>query len=303
MHLDQLKEDLLNMNTKIKTRARGQLQHGASATSTLAMAIMLVIGSTATPVIAGGGTQVLSDVTPMDTAVFYTFPDTPITAISAHGNLVRFDGPVGFEHIGVGTYGEGYVLCYGSKRAYDVGYSESGFGPPTAASCSGNSCTIVRKTTDNKIEFKQEFKKSSTAELGRLIRVKMTVTNLTGTNLTNVVLRRQVDFDVDAGGIKGTGSFVNWFASSEADSAFAWNSPSDYLEEGHALVLRHITKSPTAIKAVSKVTDDILDSSCNPTNIANDGPVRGDYGATLQYNIGTIKGNKSAVGMVEYQRN
>lgn len=292
----------MNNHTE-KACARGQLRGGRSATSTLAIAAILVIGSAATPVIAGGGAQVLNEIAPMDTSIFYTFPDFPVVAISVHGNLVRFDGPVGFEHIGVGTYGEGYVLCYSSKRAYDVGESESGFGPPTAASCSGNSCTIVRNTTDGKVQFTQEFQKSSTAALGRLIRVKMTVKNLTGANLTNVVLRRQVDFDVDTGGSKGTGSFFNWFASSEADSAFAWNSPSDYAEEGHALVLRHITKTPTATKALSKVTDDILDSSCNPTNIANDGPVRGDYGATLQYNIGTIKGNKSAVGMVEYQRN
>ena len=291
------------MNTKIKTCARSQLQHGSSTTATLAMAVMLVIGSTATPVIAGGTTQTLSDVTTLDSGVFYTFPGAPITAISAHGNIVRFDGPVGFEHIGVGTVGEGYVVCYGSTTAYDVGSSESGFGPPTVASCSGNNCTIVRKTTDNKIEFKQEFHKSSTAELGRLMRVKMTVKNLTATNLTNVVLRRQADFDVDTGGSKGTGSFENWFASSETDSAFAWNSPTDAIGESHALLLRHITKIPAAIKTVSKVTENILDSSCSPANIAGSGPVHGDYGATLQYNIGTIQGNKSAVGMVEYQRN
>lgn len=290
------------MNTKINTCTRSELQHGSSATTTLAMAVMLVIGSAATPVIAGGKTQVLSDVTPMDAGVFYTFPDTPITAISAHGNLVRFDGPVGFEHIGVGAFGEGYVLCYGSTRAYDVGESESGFGPSTVTSCTGNNCTIVRKTSDNKIEFKQEFHKSSTAELGRLIRIKMTVKNLTAANLTNVVLRRQADFDVDTGGSKGTGSFVNWFASS-FDSAFAWNSPADYVEDGHAVLLRHLTKIPTAIKTASKVTESILDTSCNPANIADSGPIRGDYGATLQYNIGTIQSNKSAVGIVEYQRN
>ncbi len=291
------------MSTKINTCTGSELQYGSSATATLALVVMLLIVSAATPVIAGGKTQVLSDVTTMDTGVFYTFPDSPITAISAHGNLVRFDGPVGFEHIGTGTFGEGYVLCYGSTRAYDVGYTESGFGPPTVASCSGNNCTIVRKTLDNKIEFKQEFHKSSTAELGRLIRVKMTVRNLTATNLTNVVLRRQVDFDVDTGGSKGTGSFVNWFAASQFDSVFAWNSSADYIEDGHALMLRHLTKVPTAIKTVSKVTEDILDTTCSPANIADSGPIRGDYGATLQYNIGTIQGNKSAIGMVEYQRN
>jgi len=303
MHLDQLREDLLMMNTNLKTSARSRLQTGSLATDALAVVVFLVIGSTTSPAIAGSKAQVLSDVTTMDTGVFYTFPDTPITAISAHGNLVRFDGPVGFEHIGTGTFGEGYVLCYGSTRAYDVGYTEAGFGPPTVASCTGNNCTIVRKTTDNKIEFKQEFHKSSTAELGRNIRVKMTVKNLTATNLANVVLRRQVDFDVDTGGSKGTGSFDNWFASSQFDSAFAWNSPNDYTEDGHALMLRHLTKTPTAIKTVSKVTANILDTTCSPANIADSGPIRGDYGVTLQYNIGTIPATKSAIGIVEYQRN
>lgn len=273
-------------------------------TSLLLAAMVVALGGAISQDLrAADGEQTLDEFVSTDSAIFYTFPGLPITAISEHGNVVRFDGPVGFEHIGVGAVGEGYVLCYNATNAYDVGSFESGFLDPTTVSCVANTCTIVRTTSDGKVQFTQEFQKSSTAELGRLMRIKMTVKNLTAGSLTNVILRRQADFDVDTGGPKGTSSFTNWFASGKVDSAFAWNSPNDYAQEAHALLLRHITKTPTAIKTASKVTEDILDTSCNPGNIADSGPVRGDYGVTLQYNIGTLKAKKSAVGMVEYQRN
>jgi hypothetical protein len=131
----------------------------------------------------------------------------------------------------------------------------------------------------------------------------MTIKNLTGANLTNVILRRQVDFDVDTGGPLGTGDFTNWFGASERDSAFAWNAANEHGGDDHAMVLRFYNRTPTTVKWYAKVTNDILDTSCNPTNLAANGPVQGDYGASLQYNVGTLGGGKTAVLTVQYDRN
>src|SRR5262245_10452852 len=44
---------------------------------------------------------------------FFTFSGNPKVSISNHGNIVQFEAPPGFEHIGIGAFSEGYVLCYG----------------------------------------------------------------------------------------------------------------------------------------------------------------------------------------------
>ena len=84
----------------------------------------------------------------------FTFTGNPIVAISNHGNLVRFEGPTGFDHIGVGAFSEGYVLCYGSSRAWDTGSSESGFAAATfSCNTAKTSCTVTRNTADGKLSL------------------------------------------------------------------------------------------------------------------------------------------------------
>lgn len=242
--------------------------------------------------VAGGGAE--------DSATFYTFPQAPHVAISRHGNLVRFEGPTGYDHIGIGAFSEGYVLCYAATNAYDIGDSEFGFGP-SAASCSGMTCTVTRTTTDGKLQLKQVITKNPAAD--KSVTFVMTLKNLTGASIGGVVLRRQVDFDVDTGGSLGTGDFENWFASTDRDAAFAWNNPTDHASEDHAMILRHYKQIPLSLPRIAKVTDAILDTSCNPTNIAADGPVFGDYGGTIQYNVGTLGGGKSVELTTQYLRN
>jgi hypothetical protein len=236
--------------------------------------------------------------TPEATATFYTFPGTPAIAISRNGNLVRYEGPDGFEHIAVGALSEGYVLCYGSARAYDTGTAEFGFGA-ASASCSGTACTITRTTSDGRMRLVQRITKGPAFE--RALNIEMTLTNQSGINFSNVVLRRQVDFDVDTGGRFGTRSFRNRFAATERDSVTAWNAPGDNVSEDHAMLLRRYkTTSPAA---VAKVTGSILDNTCSPANVAPTEPVRGDFGATIQYDVGTLTTGRSVVLGFQYQRN
>jgi hypothetical protein len=256
----------------------------------------------AVPVTAGDAKQSLGKIVPADSSIYYSFPERPPSSISVHGNLIQFGGPVGYEHIGIGAVGEGYVLCYGTSRAYDLGSFESGFGPNSQISCSGQKCTMARSTTDRRLLLKQEFVKSKNAAGGRNMRIKMTLTNTSAASIPSIVLRRQVDFDVDTGGPNGTGNFQNWWGTSQVEAVFAWNPPGASVKEGHMLTLRHINKTPSSVRVFPKTTNNILDSTCNPSDITASAPRYGDYGGTLQYNVGTLGANKSFMAEIEYNK-
>jgi hypothetical protein len=229
----------------------------------------------------------------------YQFPGLPIVRLSDAGNLLRFEGPTGYDHVGVGAISEGYVLCYNGINTYDTGSAQFGWGPATRT-CSGDTCTFNRTTSDGLMRLRQIFKKTTNE---RSLDVEMRVTNLGPGSATGVILRRQVDLDVDTGGALGSGDFTNWFFASQRDSVTAWNSPNDHPNEDHAVLLRHIGKSGGMPLQQPKVTAAILDNTCSPANIAAAGPVNGDYGATLQYNMGTIPSGQTRYVKLQYERN
>lgn len=280
-------------------RARAYI--GRFAAGAAAVAVAGLAASLATlPARAELGEQsAASQATPESTDLFYVYPGRPRVWLSRHGNIIRFEGPAGYDHIGVGEIGEGYVLCYGTRRAYDVGFTETGFGPSTP-SCSGSTCTVTRNTSDGQFRLRQVITKNS---VERAVTVEMTLTKLGQTAVSNVVLRRQVDFDVDAGGSLGSNNFVSWFGATERESVFAWNSANYTANEGHMVMLRQIQRIPSSVPYTAKVTSAILDTSCSPTNAAPWGPVEGDYGATIQYNIGFMGQGSVFIGRVQYQRN
>jgi hypothetical protein len=240
-----------------------------------------------------------SNATPENTGLFYVYPGRPRVWLSSHGNLLRFEGPAGYDHVGVGELSEGYVLCYSGRHAWDTGQSESGFGP-SVANCSGNTCTITRTTSDGWLRLRQVITK---VDIERALTVEMTLTKIAGPDVSGVVLRRQVDFDVDAGGSLGSGNFVSWFGASERESVWAWNAANDTPREGHAVMLRQITRTPSTVPYFAKVTSRILDNTCSPGNVVADGPKQGDFGATIQYNVGSMGQGKVFTGRVQYQRN
>ena len=240
-----------------------------------------------------------SNATPESTDLFYVYPGRPRVWLSSHGNVLRFEGPTGYDHVGVGNLSEGYVLCYSGRRAWDTGESESGFGP-SVASCSGNRCTVTRNTSDGWFRLRQVISK---VDVERSLTVEMTLTKIGGPVQTGVILRRQVDLDVDTGGSLGSGNFENWFGATERESVWAWNAANNTANEGHAVMLRQVIRRPGNVPYSSKVTSAILDNSCSPSNLAANGPVRGDYGATIQYNVGNMGQGQTFVGRVQYQRN
>lgn len=262
----------------------------------LAIALATIMISTAPSALLAK--QSKSDAAPESTTTFFTFTGSPRVAVSNHGNIVQFEAPAGYEHLGVGALSEGYVLCTSNSIAYDVGGSESGFGASTINCTAAGGCTITRNTSDGRLQLKQVIKKPA----DRAFSIAMTVKNLTGSGIAGVVLRRQSDLDVDSGGALGTAGFTNNFASSERDSVYVWNAPNASVNEEHAVTLSQRGKSPASALSLAKTTSAILDTTCNPANLTAAGPVKGDYGATIQFNLGTLGAGKTAGGTVQYRR-
>lgn len=270
----------------VKTQRAG----AAVAAAALAVGVLTALSASAQQSVSAG---------PESVVFRYQFPGNPIVRLSDAGNILRFEGPTGYDHVGNGQLSEGYVLCYNGINTYDTGSAQFGWGPATST-CSGDTCTFNRTTSDGRMRLRQIFIKNTKE---RSLDVEMQVTNLGPVSATGVILRRQVDLDVDTGGALGSGDFTNWFAASQRDSVTAWNSPNDHPNEDHAVVMRHIGKSGGMPLQQPKVTAAILDSSCSPANIAAAGPVNGDYGATIQYNMGTIPSGQTRFTKLQYERN
>ena len=225
--------------------------------------------------------------------------------VSDAGNIVRFESPRGYEHIGVGAFSEGYVLCASGLEAFDVGESQSNWGPPFVTPGPGSGLpgpihggSIVR-VAGGRLELTQSFAFDGP---GKRLAITMSVRNVGPDPATNVVLRRQVDFDVDTGGTHGWAGFDNQHARTSQDSVFAWNSPdASRGNEAHSMTLRTIDRAAQPPAHRAAVTANILETSCDgEPSIAT--PTSGDFGETLVYELGTLEPGQRATAIVEYLR-
>lgn len=221
--------------------------------------------------------------------------------LSQAGNLLEFKSPnIGgaqYDHIIAGARSEGYVLCYNGLRVWDTGTSQSGFAPSTSSNSTLTGITIKRKTTDGVLELTQVF---NAPVAGQALGIVMTVKNLSASTVNNIILRRQVDFDVDTGGTQGWSNFSNRFLRTSVDGVVAWNDPADAPlgREAHAMLLR--TEKASA-SVIPKVTADILDNSCSPASVVT--PTgRVDNGATLEFALGALPTTASATANMRYVR-
>jgi hypothetical protein len=122
--------------------------------------------------------------------------------ISNAGNLVGFQSPSGFEHIRIGTIGEGYIVCHGSMVSptvdgFDAGFDARGWGAPMVIQPNGQNTlplTILRNTSNGNFQLKQVFTRNTSE---REVTVTMTLTNISKSTLFFPSLQRYVDFDID----------------------------------------------------------------------------------------------------------
>ncbi len=285
----------------------GHMKRHAGVVLALGSAVVVVAGSAAGGAAAGPSApskqslqgKVLGS-THWRTFHFTTSGGTTLE-LSTDGNILSYLSPDStsngrYEHIGVGARGEGYVLCYGGPtgaiKAFDTGTGNVGFGPSTDSPLSAVPATVTRKTSNGQATLTQKF---AFVGVQRELDVTMSVKNNTGSTLSNVILRRQVDFDTDTGGADGWANFQNTHAATTHTSVIAYNpaSKAPAGKEAHGMMLRHLSVSSNvgANSNTALVTTDILESACDPATVpgaVQNGTVNGDFGDTMRYKLGSI---------------
>lgn len=212
----------------------------------------------------------LSDVGPASTDCTYEFGSTNgnlAWCISEHGNLMRFTSPAGQEHIRIGGFQEGYVLCTGGGTYADIGLAEEGWGPPTLLVRTGSSVTIRRVTNDGLFQLDQRWTRDN---VRRDLTVRMIVTNLGPTQ--NVILRRNADLDVD-----------NDFQDDRWDQS----AHSGWVRDLNAVTMSALTigrRHTIVIDAPS-----LIDTTCSPVGAVPSPGGPGDPGVSVIYDLGSMR--------------
>lgn len=274
----------------MKGLSRKKLSAIAAATLT-ALTVLAVVAphapATTTPQntyssTAGGGTKIV---------------------VSRHGNILSFISPNSatqqYEHFLNGDPHEGYVLCHSGINHYDSGFLELGFGGQQTIE--GN--TITRTTGDGKLRLKQVF---TFAGSRKALTIAMTVTNTTNAAISDVILRRFADIDVDSGGTSGWAGTDNDGAATSRDGVTVWENPSEAPagRDAHSVTLRAmdgIANPPVHTAHVNTFNTFDLVTECDVP--ASTSPLSGqDVIASIRYVIGTLNAGASKTVKVEYTR-
>ena len=220
--------------------------------------------------------------------------------ISDTGNVVYFESPQGYVQI---NGGEGYVLCSTSTNsAYDAGFAESGFGPPTINQPNGPNTLplyITRTTSDGVFQLTQsyDFRPMETA-----LNVTMQVKNLSTSTIADVMLHRYMDADVD------NSYATNRFDQSQ-DSVWGLNVNENIYPPplSHGMMLTALSFSVPHSTAVELYTDwdpfkGGTAKSCSPRSQSTPTFGINDYIGRVLYDLGSLspKGIKSVI--IQYRR-
>ncbi len=244
--------------------------------------------------------------------------------MNGEGNLIRFESPLTYDHVGVGAFSEGYVVAwtspvFGPITIHDVegfvGGTGSGFGPP--AFVPGGNFT-VRYSLDGTVKLTQVITPDCPQ---RKLVLEQEVQNCTGgldpicsgggVNMLDVCIARQVDFDVDTGDGQGFvrspgAGFINDHAASQ-DAYIAWNNKGDGAAEGfeaHSMHLSILNPQRGPVFSVAKVTNQILDTGCPAVSEQGiDSPrLRRDDGGRIEATTPTLGPGESVSLLLEYKR-
>ena len=247
--------------------------------------------------------------------------------VNGQGNIIEFESPLTYDHIGVGALSEGYVVAWdsvfgGQIVIHDVnGFNNAnGFGWGAAAFVPGGNFS-VRYSHDGSVKLTQTF--TPDCDQRKLV-VEHEVQNCTGgfdaicsgggVQLNNVCLARQVDFDVDTGDgqggnrlitFGGGANFINNHAASQ-DAYIAWNDKGDGQAgnfEAHSMHLSILNPQRGPVFSVAKVTNNILDVTCPANDVAFANPRLGfDDGGRIEATTDDIAPGEAVTLLLEYKR-
>jgi hypothetical protein len=136
-----------------------------------------------------------------------------------------------YEHLGIGELDEGYAIFYknsaGDHTAYDVFTPISNITRGIPQIVRNDTLELVKlsasNTTDGLIAIHQCFTWSTNATR---VDIKMQFTNTSNGDLTDLLIKRYADIDVDTGGTRGWANYQNHWRSNR-DSVMAYNNPSE----------------------------------------------------------------------------
>jgi hypothetical protein len=224
-------------------------------------------------------------VIPNGSTACHTYTGSPVVTISKEGNVLVFRGSDSGDHM----YREGYVLCNtGAAARYSTSSTDVGFGA-ASCTCSGPTCTVARNTADGRMRLTQRLTKPT--GLNRAFDIQMTLQNIGGTTVSNVMLRRQATVDI-------SGAFSEWHESTREASS-AQGTKADGIP--FSVRLRHITGRTATVQNEAK-TLNLGDYTCNPPDLSFSGPIFGDYDSAVQYNMGVLSPGTSKAVTVQYLR-
>lgn len=137
-----------------------------------------------------------------------------------------------YEHFGIGEFDEGYAIFYkdiggNDHTAFDVFVPTLNVVPVSNQVVRNDGSELVKlsasATTDGAIAVRQCFTWSRNATR---VDIKMEFTNTSRNDLTDVLIKRYVDIDVDTGGTRAWANFQNHWRTNR-DSVMAYNNPSE----------------------------------------------------------------------------
>jgi hypothetical protein len=96
----------------------------------------------------------------------------------------------------------------------------------------GTTCTVTRTTTDGRMRLTQKFTKKATNP-ERTFDISMKIDNLTGSTISNLVLRRVATIDIS--------SAISEYHATTRESAMSWGTKA--MSIPYAVRLRRITAS------------------------------------------------------------
>jgi hypothetical protein len=159
-------------------------------------------------------------------------------------------GGLQYEHFAVGDPEEGFALFYKTGGVDHVAHDV--FATGDRVNITQVSQRVLRndaselveemltRTTDGMLEIRNML--TFAVDATRVI-VRMDITNISthpAQDLTEVLVKRYCDIDVDTGGPNGWANFQNHF-SKDRDSVHAWNQPSEVTSPGkHAHIVNMV---------------------------------------------------------------
>lgn len=223
---------------------------------------------------------------PASTCTFSIPSSKMSVCFNIDGNIMQLESPTGQEHLRVGSFVEGYVLCAaGFANSFDTGDGGAGgFGASVTLDGLPQPVTVRRDTTTGStLRLTQELARDTNE---RDVSIIMTVTNLSNsTARSGVRLDRVMDIDAN-------GSTNNTFVK-DRDTAYGFNATLD----GVSL---NDTVFPAIAHTTSVQTFGTGTNTCNPASVAL--PATGDHMVRLSYDLGTIGPLSSKQVKIYYRR-